>query len=281
MTASISLVGLAANDPVPGNYAEINFAQGPASAGTATYAILLIGGKLSTGSATAGTVIYGPDTPITLSSEADYIALFGAGSELHRMGRRVLAVNVSVPIYAIVVAEGTTPTAATGAITFSATATGAGSVRIWVGDEFCDAGFASGDNVTTIATAAKAAVNAKTWWPVTADNSAGVLTLTAKQGGLRGNFIRFFAQIKPSTSGTTVTPVASTLATGGLVTDSSTTALATILAKRFYYIASAAEDATQLGALLSQVNTQSLAVTGIRSPRATSPRASSPPISPP
>lgn len=264
MTASISLVGLSSSDPVPGMYAEINFAQGQASNGSGTYAIMLIGGKTSTGSATAGTVIYGPDAPISLSSEADAIALFGAGSELHRMYRRVLAVNVTTPIYAIVVAEGSTPTAATGTITFTTQATGAGSVRIWCGDEFVDSGFSSGDNVTTIATAAKAAVNSRTWWPVTADNSAGVLTLTAKQGGLRGNFIRYFAQIKPSTSGTTVTPVASTLATGGLVTDSSTTALGTLLPKRYYYLVSAAEDATQLGALLSQVNTQALAITGIR-----------------
>ena len=34
MAFSIPLTGLAANDPVPGTYVEINFAQGEASKGT-------------------------------------------------------------------------------------------------------------------------------------------------------------------------------------------------------------------------------------------------------
>ena len=43
MPFSIPLTGLAANDPVPGNYLEISFAQGAASLGSATYPILLLG----------------------------------------------------------------------------------------------------------------------------------------------------------------------------------------------------------------------------------------------
>ena len=34
--ADISITGLAANDPVPGEYNDILFAQGPASGGTTT-----------------------------------------------------------------------------------------------------------------------------------------------------------------------------------------------------------------------------------------------------
>lgn len=264
MPASIPLVGLSPNDPTPGEYAEINFAQGEASLGTGTYGCLMIGGMLSTGSATPDTVIYGPDTPVQMASEADLVALFGNGSELHRKGRRFLAVNTTTPLYAIAVSEGSSPGAATGTITVATTATGAGTLRIYVGDEFVDVGFATGDTPTVIAANAVTAVNGKTWWAVVASAVAGAITLTTKQKGLRANFVRYFAQIKPGTSGTTVTPTASTLTTGGTVSDSSTTALATILARRFYYISSAAEDATQLGALLSQVNTQALAVTGIR-----------------
>lgn len=260
----ISIVGLSASDPVPGEYVEVNFAQGEASSGSATYAALLIGGKLSTGSATEGTVLYGPDTPVSLATESDAIALFGAGSELHRMWRKFTLVNSTTPLYAIAVAEGGSAVAATGTITVATTATGAGTLRIFVQDYFVDVGFVTGDTPTVIATAAVAALNAVPYAPVVASNVAGVITLTAKQKGLRGNFIRYFAQIKPSTSGTTVSPTASTACSGGSVSDSSTTALSTILAKRFYYIVSAAEDQTQLVALLSQVNTQALAVTGIR-----------------
>jgi phage tail sheath gpL-like len=261
---SISLVGLSPSDPVPGEYAEVNFAQGEASSGAGVYAALLVGGKLSTGSATADTVIYGPDTPVPLTGEADAIALFGAGSELHRKVRRFLAINTTTPLYAIAVSEGGSAAAATGTITIATTATGAATLRIYVGDEFVDVGIASGDTPTTIATNAVKAINGKTWWAVTATNSSGVITLTTRQKGLRANFVRYWAQIRPSAIGTTVSPTASTTTSGGTVSDDSTTALGTILPKRFYYIVSAAEDATQLGALLSQVNTQALAVTGIR-----------------
>ncbi len=262
--AVISLVGLSASDPVPGEYIEVNFAQGEASSGSATYSALLIGGKLSAGSATAGTVIYGPDTPVSLSTESDAIALFGAGSELHRMWRKFTLVNSTTPLYAVVVAEDGSAVAATGTVTVATTATGPGALRIFIQDYFVDVGFVSGDTPTVIATAAVAAVNAVPYSPVVASNVAGVITLTARQKGPRGNFIRYFGQIKPGTSGTTVTPTASTAFTGGTTTDSSTTALSTILSKRFYYIVSAAEDSTQLGALLTQVNSQALPVTGIR-----------------
>lgn len=261
---SISLVGFAASDPVPGEYIEVNFAQGEASLGAGTRAALLIGGKTSAGSATADTVVYGPDTPVSLSSEADAIALFGAGSELHRMWRKFTLVNSTTPLYAIAVAEGGGAAAGTGTITVATTATGPGTLRIFIQDYFVDVGFATGDTVTTIAAAAVVAINAVPYSPVVASNVAGVITLTAKQAGLRSNWIRYFAQIKPGTSGTTVTPTSSTLVTGGTTADSNATALSTILPVRYYYIVSAAEDATQLGALLSQVNTQALAVTGIR-----------------
>ena len=262
--SEIVLTGLAANDPVPGEYAEVVLGAGPVSAASGVYSALLICGMLSTGSATPDTVIYGPDTAVSLSSEADVIALAGAGSEAHRMFRRFTAVNLSTPLYMIFVSEGVSAAAATGTITVATTATGAATLRIFVGPQYIDTGIATGDTPTVIAANAVININSQTWWPVTATSAAGVITLTAKQKGLRGNWIRYFAQVKPSTSGTTVTPTASTLATGGTVSDSNATALTTIVGKRFYYIASAAEDATQLGVLLSQVNTVALPTTGIR-----------------
>lgn len=260
---SISLVGLSSGDPIPGEYAEVNFAQGEASGAGGVYTALLIGGKLSTGSATADTVIYGPDTAVSASSESDVIALFGAGSELHRKWRRFVAINQTTPVYLLAVSEGTTPGAATGTITLATTATGPGTLRIYCADEFVDVGIATGDTPTVTAAAAVIACNARTHWPVVVSAIAGVLTLTTKQKGLRANFVRYWSQIKPA-CGMTTSVTASTLTSGGTVSDSNVTALATIVARRFYYIVSAAEDATQLGALVSQVGTQALAVTGIR-----------------
>lgn len=262
--AEITFTGFASNDPVPGEYAEVVLGAGPVSAGSSIYGALILAGMLSTGSATADTVLYGPDTASSMSSEADAIALFGAGSEMHRMVRHFLAVNQTTPLSCLAVSEGGGATAATGTITIATTATGAATLRIWLGTEYVDTGISTGDTVTTIAAAAVININSRTYWPVVASAVAGVITLTSKQKGLRANFIRYFAQIKPGAIGTTVTPIASTLTSGGTVSDSSTTALGTIVAKRFYYLISAAEDAAQLGALVSQVNTQALPVTGIR-----------------
>ncbi|MDI3282115.1 hypothetical protein [Polyangium sp. 15x6] len=262
--ADIVLTGLAANDPVPGEYVEVAFAQGEASLGTGQYYALLIGNLLSTGAGSTNT-LYGPDTAVSMTSEQDAITLFGAGSELHRQVRRFLQVNTTTPLYVIAVAEGDSATAATGTITVTGPATSAGTLRIFIADEFVDVGFVTGDSATTIATSAVTQINAKTHWPVTASNLAGVITLTSKQKGLRANFVRYFAKVIPfSGSGVGVTPTTSTLVTGGTVSDDISTVLTTIVARRFYYIAPAASDSTQLSALLTQINTQALPVNGIR-----------------
>ena len=265
MAFTIPLTGLAANDPVPGTYVEINFAQGESSNGSTAYPMLLIGNKTTAGSATAGTVIYGPFglTSTPLVTEDDCIALFGQGSELHRMWRRAVAKNKETPIYAIVVAESGGANA-TLVLTFTVTATANGNVRLYVGDEFVDTPITSGDTPTTVATNVKNSANAMANWAVTAGNALGVLTLTAKVKGPRGNWLRASAQITGSGVGSSVDVVAQTFFTGGTTADTNATALGTIASSRFYYIVSAAEDQTQLTALITQVNSQALPTTGIR-----------------
>lgn len=263
MTLSIPLTGLTASDVVPGTYVEVNFAQGAASSGALSYPVLLMGNKTSAGSATADTVIYGPDTATQCTSQTECDALFGPGSELSRMFAEFTAVNKDTPLYMIAVTE-SGGTAATGTLTIATAATANGSVRCYVGEEFAEASITSGDSVTTIATALVAAINAKTAWAVTAGNSAGVITLTAKIKGPRGNLIRFSGQIFGSSVGTTASPTAQTAMSSGATADSNTTALATIITRRFGYIVTAAHDATQVGALATQVTTQALPTTGFR-----------------
>ncbi len=266
MTFSIPLTGLAANDPVPGNYLEISFAQGAASLGTATYPILLLGNKSTAGDATVNSVVYGPGaaSPLPLSSMADAVARFGQGSELHRMWRRVTKINQVTPIYAVAITE-SIGSAATQALTFATTATANGTARYYVGDEFVDTPITSGDTAIVIATAVAVSINSKLDWPVTASaGGTAVCTLTAKNLGLRGNWLRGSCVISGASVGTTSSITAQAFFTGGTTADSSTTALATILPQRFYYIASAAEDSAQMLALITQVNLQAQPVTGIR-----------------
>lgn len=264
---AIAPVGLTSGEVLPGVYLETNFAQGPAVGSGLTRAILVLCNKLTSGTATVSTEIYGPDTANPLQTEPQAIALAGPGSEGHRMFRRMAAVagaNGGPPVYFLFVAE-SAGAQATGTITIVGTATGQATHRTFLGDEFVDIGIALGDTPTSIAVNIVAAVNAQNHWPVTASNVAGVVTLTAKQKGLRGNWIRFQALILSNVSiVTTTTGTTDSFLAGGTTSDSNATALATINARWFYQIVSAAEDATQLGALTSQVATQASALNGIR-----------------
>jgi phage tail sheath gpL-like len=266
MSGDIVLAGIAANDPTPNPaYIEVNFAQGDSGGDSSEYEILLIGNKTSDGSATVDTVVYGPDSLVPMQTEADVIALFGTGSELHRMWRRVNKINKTTTVRAIAVTE-SAGTQASGTIVLATAATGNGSIRVWIGDEFVDTSVASGDAVDTIGAAIAANINTKTHWPVTAAYNSGTdtVTITARQKGPRGNDIRFQAA-KIGTIGTTLTGGATdTALSGGATADSNAAALASILPDRYFYLVSAADDATQLGALVTQVNTQALAATGIR-----------------
>ena len=93
MPGAISITGLSADDPVPGSYLQIDFAQGEAAGSGGPIEVLLMGNLLSTGSATVDTIVYGPDSIVQLVTEQDAIDLFGTGSELHRMFRRFVRVN--------------------------------------------------------------------------------------------------------------------------------------------------------------------------------------------
>lgn len=260
MSSPISLVGFATSDPVPGSYLQISFAAGPASSGTTTYSAIILANMLDTGSATPDTTIYGPNTSTPMTSVADAISLFGDGSEMARMVKRFMDVNKSTPLYAVAVSEGVGAGQADGYVELTTTATGSATLRIFVCDEFVDTGIVTGDTPTEIAENAVININGKSSWPVTASSAAGLITLTAKNAGLRGNDIRYFAQILPSNISTTVTPLASTKLTQGTVSDDNTAALATILGRRFYYCISAASDQTQLEAWADQIATEALPI---------------------
>jgi len=264
---AIAPVGLTSSGPLPGIFIEINFAQGPSNGSGLTRAILALANKSAAGTATVDSAIYGPDSVTPLQTEAQMITLGGPGSEAHRMYRRMAAITggqSGPPVYWLFVTE-SVGSKATGTVTIVNTATGDATHRLWVGDEYVDTGIVSGDLIGTIATAIAASVNAKTHWPVTAAVVAGEVTLTAKQNGLRGNWIRFQAAIiAPSSIATTTTATTDAFLAGGTTADSNTTALATILPRWYYQIVSAADDGTQLGALASQIATQALATNGIR-----------------
>jgi len=262
--AEVSLTGLAASDPVPGEYVEVAFAQGPASLATAADAILVIGNMLATGAGSAVT-LYGPDTVVPMTGADDASVLFGPGAELHRQLRQIYKLNKTTPVYAIACAENGSGVAGTCQITITGTATGSGALRVYLDDEFVDTGFVTGDTPTVMAAAAIVQINANTHWMATAGASAGVITLTSKQKGPRANLSTAFARVIPfSGSGVTVSPSTPTAFASGAGADSVSAALAAIVAKKFYYIVPAHVDSTNLNLIHAQIVSQALPVTGIR-----------------
>lgn len=260
---SIPLTGLAANDPVPGVYIETIFGAGPASGGTTDFPILLIANRLSSGDAGDDGYVYGPDTAVPLTGQADANLRFGQGSEAARMYNKVLKVNPTSAVYVICPKE-STGSQATGTITITGNATASSSLRVFVLDESVDSSVVAGDTPTAQAANLVIAINSKPDWPLVASASGGIVTLTARQKGPRGNFLRFAVRYM-SASGSSVSPAGlSQTLSGGTTADDNTAALATISGMSFYYIVSAAEDATQLGNLVAQVGLLAAPVTGIR-----------------
>jgi phage tail sheath gpL-like len=267
MPASVTLTGLSPTDPLPGNFLETLFAQGPSGGFSGVRSLMLIGNRTTAGNATVETTVYGPDTTVPAQSENDVINLTGTGSEIHRGWRRAQKVGKnSLRIYFICVAE-SAGAAATLTFTLANVPTGAGNIRVFVGDEFVDTAFAASDALATICANVVASVNGRSAWPVTAAAASPAVTLTARQKGLRGNWLRGMASINfgnGATPNTTITNTADTFFSGGTTADSNTNALGTIASTRYYYQASAAEDATQFGALVAQVNSMALPSVGMR-----------------
>lgn len=180
---TISFKEIPADYKTPGSYVEIapdyqRVGLLPMPART-----LIIGQKTSAGSATALTL--NPD--VTRASAGT--ALGGPGSQLDGMIAAYLAVNQTVPLDVIAMADAGSSTKAVWTYTFTGPATAGGTTAIQIAGWRVYIGTLSGDSATVVATAFTAAINAKTALPVTATSSAGVVTVTARNAGTAGNDI--------------------------------------------------------------------------------------------
>jgi phage tail sheath gpL-like len=273
----IPITGIGGDWRKPGNYAEILFAQGPASAASGEREVVFVMPMLSTGTWTANTLY-----PCNDTATAEIGA--GSGSMPHRAMRIAARANKDAKFWVMPYAEtsGGSPVAATGVITFTfttgsnPTATGVASVTICGEDNSYT--YKTTDTLTTIAAGLKGVINAKPWLPVSADNSSGVLTLTAKlkgvsQGTASLGVIRFRAAVTAGTNAVVATSGAALgLGTGvagaeGSTTEAAnlTTALAALDAVRKYYVVVSVNDATSLTALKTHIVNKSEPRRGLRS----------------
>lgn len=295
---SFLITGFSESDKVPGFVGETQYGAGQINLLSIPIILLLIGLKASGGSITTNTDI----VPITSNEDAD--TYLGAGGECARMSYAAIANGSGFDLRAAC------PTAAGGAaaaaltITMVSAATSAGTIRIWCDGQNVDTGVQSGDAIATIATNMAAAFAKFPRLSVTASPAAGVVTLTKKCAGIRGNrgAVYFDAQsiAPPATTAVTLggggasitcsSLVQGLFFAGGSGVETMTTLLSNLFEGTYQRVAWAENDATTLGVLLAQnqqkagvlegrmehyvvasndtlVNTTSLAQTTLNDPR--------------
>ena len=233
----------------------------------------------SAGSAVAGN-LYGPDTVVQLQSSQDAINLFGDGYALNRMFTQYISTNTSNRVYAMPVAMATGTQAS---LAFTVSTSGPQTVGV-INFVIClttiSVVFGSADTATTIAQNAANNINGNTHLPVIATASSGVVTLTAKAVGARGNWLTVSAQVISGSGVLVNVPAQSpTLYTGrvtlasGAGSDSSgyTTAVANLIAlgRRFYTIVCEAGGDSVDGSIVESLSTnlvdfEAQAIIGLR-----------------
>jgi phage tail sheath gpL-like len=270
---SYPITGVPSTFKVPGGYAEILFAQGPATSSGGRRSVIFVMPMLSTGAWTVNTVY-------RVKSEKDAKDGAGVGSPLHIAVREFLMSNRTAECWALPYAEtsGGAPAAATAVLTLVNSATGTGVLNVWIDGEQCSASFVNGDSITAIGDAIVASINGKEHLPVTAANGAGTITITARlkgksQGDGTTGAISCHSEI---TTGIATTATLSGQHVGlgagvdgaeGTTTEAANlaTALAVIASARYYHIVTSTWHATELGNLKTHIASKSEPRPGLRS----------------
>jgi phage tail sheath gpL-like len=252
----ITIVGWASTNKVPGVGGETIYGAGPLSAQSVPLLLLLVGTKL-----TAGTAVANQDV-VDIRSSDDADAAFGAGAELSLMCYAAL-LTTGVSIKAAPVAEAGGAVASTLTITITGPATSSGTWFYRLNGKVYTGGISNGDSATTIAAAISAAINADTRAAFTAAPVAGVVTVTVKSKGARGNQHVCFQDTTKLATGATSVLAGGTALTGGLVpfsggtgTETNTALLGVLLPSQYHRIGSAESDATNLAAWKTQLDAQ-------------------------
>lgn len=254
--ATVIITGFSSTFKIPGFFAETVYGAGAISLGSIPLICMVIGNKLSSGTAT-------PDQDINQilgTNEAD--GFYGAGGEITTMCYAAL-IEPGVLLYGAPNAEAGGAAAATATITIATTATSSGQWAYWIDGNYITGGIASGDSVTTTAAAISAAINALPRIAVTASPSVGVVTVTAKSKGTRSNDHTIFQDVTKMAASQTSTLTGGTAMTGGgfhftggTGADSLTNVFTVLFPGHYDRIAIAQYDATNAVAFVGQLNSK-------------------------
>jgi phage tail sheath gpL-like len=266
----------------PGDYVFVNLGGPGSAAGAAIIKALIVGNMIATAitgaapSFTTGAGTYlaagggANETPVDIQDSDDAKAKFGQGSELHLMAKAYYAQDPSGAVTALPVAVAGSAASAT--LTLVGTATGNGTIRTTIHGVAIDVAVATGDTPTVMATnIATAIVIGNPDLQVTAQFLLGVMTVTAKHTGLRGNAITFRADwidginviaIGTSTSkfGVAATITGSGKLAGGATQDNASNAILAIANQKYDRIALAFTDATNINRFRDDLDSKAAAL---------------------
>lgn len=254
--SDIVVPGLTPDDKDPGFYGFIKFGVGKQSVGGGLV-VTLFGNKTSAGAALV-------NSRTQVFSKEDAAAAAGGPSELARMAYAALDVDGAV-VNIVVVAEASGGVAATATITIGGSWSTSGQATFQLDEEIFIVNFSTTDSTVTLAAVeVVTSVNQRQQGRLfcTAGNSAGVVTLTTVNVGVRNNQHTLLLIDK------TLAPVGMTIAiaggtalanggvpfTGGTGTDDITAAITAFDASQLDYVGLAHNDATNLGLVETHAN---------------------------
>jgi phage tail sheath gpL-like len=246
---AISFSGIPTTLRVPSVAAEFDSSRAAGGPAILAYRALIIGQKTSAGTATA-------DTLVRVTNASQAATYGGAGSMLHRQAMAWFASNKTTEVYLGVLDDNGAGVLATKTITFAGTATAAGTLSLYVGNDLVSVAVASGTTNTALATAVEAALDAVATTrglPVVASVASDVVTLTAKNKGAVGQdlSIRLNYQLGEST------PAGITVTIANAISGATNPVLTTLIAAMgdvwFHVIVHPYTDATSLSAIEAEL----------------------------
>lgn len=231
---------------VPGTYVEIRPDYSNMGLAEFPTRVLLVVQKLAAGTAAV-------DRTYRITRVADAIGLFGQGSVGHHMAEAFLAANGTTELHAMALADDAGGTQATYTVTITGTPTVAGVAALYVAGRRVTAPVTTASTVTSVAAALVAAITADADMPVTAANSSGVITLTARHKGEVGNEINVRMNLRADDATPAGLAFAIAAGTAGATNPALSGVISAVAAEWFTDIVVPWTDTTNLGALTTEL----------------------------
>ncbi|MEG2173145.1 MAG: phage tail sheath subtilisin-like domain-containing protein [Desulfovibrionaceae bacterium] len=165
---------------LPGFYMEMDNSMAVQGLALDRPRILMLGQKATSGTAS-------PATVVRVSSVDEGTSLFGKGSMLERMVKKVKAAHEYGDLWCLPLADTTVGQAATASITLTGTAVRAGTLNVYIGGQRVRVAAAKAATAASVAALLAAAINAAPDLGTLATVLEGVVTLTSTFKGEVGN----------------------------------------------------------------------------------------------